>query len=142
MKSAPTARDLLAAGEVLKGMSARHRRELPYDVPTSFVRKRWVRSWWARRMPPAAGAPLVEYQVMGLPHPHNVCRLNVGPARRALVEAKAARVEGKDTVTVARPGGTLIVDQADLAPVVELHPRLDREGIEIVTARGCPGPHT
>ncbi len=41
MKAAPTARDLLAGVEVLKGMNERQARKVPDDAPTSFVRKRW-----------------------------------------------------------------------------------------------------
>ena len=41
MKAAPTARDLLAAIEVLKEMNERQSRKVPDDAPTSFVRKRW-----------------------------------------------------------------------------------------------------
>lgn len=41
MKAAPTARELLAGVEVLKGMNERQARKVPDDAPTSFVRKRW-----------------------------------------------------------------------------------------------------
>lgn len=41
MKAAPTARDLLAAIDVLKEMNVQHSRKVPDDAPTSFVRKRW-----------------------------------------------------------------------------------------------------
>jgi TnpA family transposase len=41
MKAAPTARELLAAVEILKSMNARQVRKVPEDSPTSFVRKRW-----------------------------------------------------------------------------------------------------
>ena len=41
MKAAPTARDLLAAVEMLKGMNERQVRKVPDDAPTSFIRKRW-----------------------------------------------------------------------------------------------------
>jgi len=41
MKAAPTARELLAGVEVLKGMNERQARKLPEDAPTSFVRRRW-----------------------------------------------------------------------------------------------------
>jgi hypothetical protein len=41
MKAAPTARELLAGIEVLKGMNERQARKVPDDAPTSFVRKRW-----------------------------------------------------------------------------------------------------
>ena len=40
MKAAPTARDLLAAIDVLKEMKERQSRKVPDDAPTSFVRKR------------------------------------------------------------------------------------------------------
>ena len=41
MRAAPTARELLAGVEVLKGMNERQARKVPDDAPTSFVRKRW-----------------------------------------------------------------------------------------------------
>lgn len=41
MKAAPSAQDLLAGVEVLKGMNERQARKVPDDAPTSFVRKRW-----------------------------------------------------------------------------------------------------
>jgi len=41
MKAAPSARELLAGVEVLKGMNERQARKVPDDAPTSFVRKRW-----------------------------------------------------------------------------------------------------
>lgn len=41
MEAAPTARELLAGVEVLKGMNERQARKVPDDAPTSFVRKRW-----------------------------------------------------------------------------------------------------
>ena len=41
MKAAPSAQELLAEVEVLKGMNERQARKVPDDVPTSFVRKRW-----------------------------------------------------------------------------------------------------
>lgn len=41
MNAAPTARELLSAVEVLKGMNERQTRKVPDDAPTSFVRKRW-----------------------------------------------------------------------------------------------------
>lgn len=41
MKAAPTARELLAGVEVLKGMNERQARKVPDDAPTSFVRKHW-----------------------------------------------------------------------------------------------------
>jgi len=44
MKAAPTARELLSAVEVLKGMNERETRKVPDDAPTSFVRHRtdWI----------------------------------------------------------------------------------------------------
>jgi TnpA family transposase len=41
MKAAPSAQDLLAGVEVLKGMNERQARKVPDNAPTSFVRKRW-----------------------------------------------------------------------------------------------------
>ncbi len=41
MTTAPTARELLAGVEVLRGMNERQARKVPDDAPTSFVRKRW-----------------------------------------------------------------------------------------------------
>jgi len=41
MKAAPSAQELLAGVEVLKGMNERQARKVPDDAPTSFVRKRW-----------------------------------------------------------------------------------------------------
>jgi hypothetical protein len=41
MKAAPSAQELLAGIEVLKGMNERQARKVPDDAPTSFVRKRW-----------------------------------------------------------------------------------------------------
>ncbi len=41
MKAAPTASELLAAVEVLKGMNKRQARKVPDNAPTAFVRKRW-----------------------------------------------------------------------------------------------------
>lgn len=41
MKAAPTARELLAGVEVLKGINERQARKVPDDAPTSFVRKPW-----------------------------------------------------------------------------------------------------
>ena len=41
MKAAPSARELLAGVDVLKGMNERQARKVPDDAPTSFVRKRW-----------------------------------------------------------------------------------------------------
>ena len=41
MKAAPSARELLAGVEVLKGMNERQARKVPDDAPTAFVRKRW-----------------------------------------------------------------------------------------------------
>jgi len=41
MKAAPSARELLAGVDVLKGMNERQARRVPDDAPTSFVRKRW-----------------------------------------------------------------------------------------------------
>lgn len=41
MKAAPTARDLLAGVEVLKGMNERQGRKVPAGAPITFVRKRW-----------------------------------------------------------------------------------------------------
>jgi hypothetical protein len=40
MKAAPSAQELLAGVEVLKGMNERQARKVPDDAPTSFVRKR------------------------------------------------------------------------------------------------------
>ena len=41
MKAAPSAQELLAGVEVLKGMNERQTRKVPDDAPTSFVRRRW-----------------------------------------------------------------------------------------------------
>lgn len=41
MKAAPTARELLAGVEALKGMNEHQARKVPDDAPTAFVRKRW-----------------------------------------------------------------------------------------------------
>lgn len=41
LKAAPSARDILAGVETLKGMNQRQSRKVPDSAPTSFVRKRW-----------------------------------------------------------------------------------------------------
>ena len=42
LNAAPTARDVLEAVQVLKGMNERQARKVPDDAPTGFIRKRWA----------------------------------------------------------------------------------------------------